>query len=120
MLRIGDCVPIPAPGPTVCCLMSVFGPINNDDYIQVMNPKELETIKKAAGHMEIALQVMEKILEATNNRPLYLAMGSMVEGLRHLHETDPTLLNPESHARVEALLEKEKPKPGRDSFNTGF
>jgi hypothetical protein len=85
-----------------------------------MNPKELETIKKTTGYLEGSLKAMEDILDHTNNRALYQATGSLMQALRYLHEVEPTLLGDDCRIRVEALIDKEKVKTGRDSFNTGF
>ncbi len=81
-----------------------------------MNPQELKTVQQA----ESSLQAIEDFLENANNQALYLATGCLVEALKHMHEADPTLLNPTNRIRIEALLAKQKMKSGRDSFNTGF
>jgi hypothetical protein len=85
-----------------------------------MNPQELESVQAAAKHVEVSLKAIEDILENTNNQALYKATGCLVDVLKYLHDVDPGLLNPDSQARIEALIAKQKSKSGRDSFNTGF
>ncbi len=85
-----------------------------------MDPKDFETLKKAAGHLEASLKSIEHLLESINNRPVFQATGSLMEALRHLHDADPTLLSSQNRERVENLIQKSKAKTGRDSFNTGF
>jgi len=85
-----------------------------------MNPQELKTVQAAVKQAESSLQAIEDFLENANNQALYLATGGLVEALKHMHEADPTLLNPTNRIRIEALLAKQKMKSGRDSFNTGF
>ena len=85
-----------------------------------MNSAEIGSIKKATLQVEEGLKKVEDILDSTNNQALYQASLSMIAVLRHLHQVDSTLLNPQNRERVEALLLNEKAKSGRDSFNTGF
>lgn len=85
-----------------------------------MNPQEMQSIRKAAGQIESALKTLEDLLEETNNRLVYQSSGNLVQALRCLHGFDGTLLCEENRIRMEALAEAEKPKAGRNSFNTGF
>ncbi|MDB5103675.1 MAG: hypothetical protein JWP91_1364 [Fibrobacteres bacterium] len=85
-----------------------------------MSIQKSGNMRDAVGKLEVILADFEAILEETQNRPLYKASLCLVDALTHLHEMDATLLDPETRLRVEALIEKAKPKPGRNTFNTGF
>ena len=86
-----------------------------------MTPKNIDTLKTGAKHLETFLVACEGILDASNNRPLYLASRSMEQAFKHLFEMDPSVLSPEITARIQTLIENENPpKGGRNTFNTGF
>lgn len=85
-----------------------------------MTPQKSGTMKSAVENLEGILVEFEAILEEESNRPLYKASLCLVDALTHLYEMDPALLAPETRIRVEALIEKAKVKPGRNTFNTGF
>ncbi|HKP94534.1 MAG TPA: hypothetical protein VJ385_02135 [Fibrobacteria bacterium] len=85
-----------------------------------MNPQESKAVRTAARQIESALKVFEDYLEDSNSEALYKSCGNLIQVLRHLHGMDPTLVAEENRARIEALLLKEKPKSGRDTFTTGF
>ena len=85
-----------------------------------MNPQEMKSIRIAAGQIESALKGMEDVLEQTNGQLVYKSSGCLVQALRFLYDFDIALLTPENQARMEELAAAEKPKSGRNSFNTGF
>ena len=85
-----------------------------------MNPQEIKSIHMAAGQIESALKRLEDLLEETNNQLIYKTSGSLIQALRLLYEFDPELLTPDTRARMEALALADKPKSGRNTFNTGF
>ena len=85
-----------------------------------MDPKESKSIKDAAARIEGALKAFEDILEDSNSELLYKSCGHLLQALRNIHGMDPALLSGEARTRIEEILVKEKAKPGRDSFNTGF
>ncbi len=85
-----------------------------------MSPLEIQSIQAEVKLIEASLQTFEAILENTNNRPLYEASLCLVDALKRLHEFDPQLVNAANRTRIEELAAKQKVKPGRDYFNTGF
>lgn len=85
-----------------------------------MTPSNTANLNKAAEFLERAFGEFESLPEAGESSLLGKISGKLLEAFALLHETNPELLSVEMRDRVKSRLEQEKPRSGRDTFNTGF